>query len=65
MSVISVDQICVKSHSLHDSCKDEVIGNEDYGDRIKPDCLASSAMFIIACGIAKKMKAISGILLGE
>ena len=56
MCVISVDEISIKSHLAYDSSKDEVIGLEDYGDGIKSDCLATSAIVIMARGIVENWK---------
>ena len=56
MCAICVDEISIKSHLAYDSSKDEVIGQDDYGNRIKSDFLATFAILIMARGIVEKWK---------
>ena len=56
MCTISVDEMCIKSHLDYDSRKDKIIGLEDFGDGVKSNCLATSAIVIMARGIIENWK---------
>jgi hypothetical protein len=56
MCTISVDEMCIKSHLDYDSRKDKIIGLEDFGDGVKSNCLATSAIVIMARGVIENWK---------
>jgi hypothetical protein len=56
MCTISVDEMCINSHLDYDSRKDKIIGLEDFGDGVKSNCLATSAIVIMARGIIENWK---------
>ena len=56
LCVISFDEISLKTNLSYQSNTDELIGLEDYGDGTKTNCLATSAIVFMACGLVKNWK---------
>ena len=56
LCLISFDEISLKSNIFYQSNTDELVGLEDFGDGIKTNCVASSAIVFMARGVVDNWK---------
>lgn len=56
LCLISFDEMSLKSNVFYQSNTDELIGLEDFGDGIKTNCVASSAIVFMARGVVDNWK---------
>ena len=56
LCTISMDEISIKANLSYDEYKDEIIGLEDFGDGVKNNTTATSALVFMARGILENWK---------